>query len=186
MADQLLFPKSLFFHRAADLHSDDHGKLHAENVVQNSGDFLLVESTTWSPIFTGTGAAMAVKDPPSVYLTGTTEILTSGSGRQPAQNRDSRHIQPTPIAVTIYDCFSRRVAAQPALHRKCMYSTQDFYVSLLKMYGETCKQRIYRPKNTCAPCNMKQRSECIGIHVPLIETRLMYTSFDMYVWYQHI
>ena len=45
---------------------------------------LLVESTKWSPIFTGTGAAMAVRDPPSVYLTGTAEILTSGSGRQPA------------------------------------------------------------------------------------------------------
>ena len=37
MADQLIFPKSLFFHRAADLHSDDHGKLHTDNVVQNSG-----------------------------------------------------------------------------------------------------------------------------------------------------
>ena len=33
---------------------------------------------------------------------------------------------------------------------------------------------------------MKQRSECIGIHVPLKEACLMYTSFDMYVWYQHI
>ena len=111
MADQPLFPKSLFFHRTADLHSDDHDKLHTENVVQNSGDFLLVESTTWSTIFTGTGAAMAVKDPPPVYLTGTTEILTSGSGRQPARNRDSRHVQPTPIAVTICDSFSRRAAA---------------------------------------------------------------------------
>ena len=99
-----------------------------------ASDLLLVESTTWSPIFTGTEAALAVKDPPSVYLTGTSEILTSGSGRQPAQNRDSRHAQPTPIAVTIYDCLNRRTAAQSALQRKCMYSTQDLYVSLRKMY----------------------------------------------------
>ena len=142
MADQLLFPKSLFFHRAADLHSDDHGKLHTENVVQNSGDFLLVESTTWYPIFTGTGASMAVKDPPSVYLTGTSEILTSGSGRQPAQNRDCRHIQPTPIAVTIYDCFNLRFRENVCIVRKifmCRYAR----CTVKHVNNESIAQRIH-------------------------------------------
>ena len=75
---------------------------------------------------------MAVKDPPSVYLTGTTEILTSGSGRQPARNRDSRHVQPTPIVVTIVLAGELPHNLHP---RENVRSTQDFYVSLRRMYS---------------------------------------------------